>query len=97
MDTDPTAPPEPQWPCEAYGQEGIKLGAWCFFAELHERLCENALECAGRMVAERGRVFDRMQELAAAGDPTGLYLAGEFDSPDQLLGGPQDREDDEQR
>jgi hypothetical protein len=39
------------------------------------------------MAAERQRVFARIQELAADGDEVGIYLAGEFASPEDLLGG----------
>lgn len=74
------------WDCEAYGPEGREHGALCFFSE-GARVCATAAECSSRMAGERGRVFGVIRELAEAGDPVGEYLAGEFTSPDQLLGG----------
>ena len=41
------------------------------------------------MTAERQRVFGRISELAAAVDETAAFLAEEFASPDQILGGDQ--------
>jgi hypothetical protein len=74
--------------CTAYGPEGRESGAVCFFGgELQERSCASLDECASRMAAERQRVFARIQELAADGDEVGVYLAGEFTSPEDLLGG----------
>jgi hypothetical protein len=76
------------WDCSAYGPEGTKVGALCFFfAELNERECSSLEKCRTAMRAERGRVFRRINELAATGDPTAAYLEGEFNSPDQLLDG----------
>ncbi|MFE3105212.1 hypothetical protein [Nocardia tengchongensis] len=81
------ADPEDTWPCEAYGLEGLALGLRCFFSENGHRLCGAAEECHGRMVAARQRLNSRMNELAANGDPTGVYLAERFTHPEQLLGG----------
>lgn len=39
------------------------------------------------MAAERQRVFRRISELAAEGDPAAGFLEGQFANPDQLLGG----------
>ena len=79
------------WTCEAYGPDGVDVGAVCFFTgQLHHRICGSQDECSRRMAAERQRVFDRIHEAAAAGDPTAAFLAGEFTSPDQLLGGGQE-------
>lgn len=76
------------WDCEAYGPEGVKVGALCFLSgELGERVCRTAAECSDQMGGERRRVFGVIQERAAAGDPDFEYLAQEFTSPDQLLGG----------
>lgn len=76
------------WDCEAYGAEGAKVGALCFFSpELGERDCRSAGQCSERMAGERRRVYGRISEMAAAGDPTGEYLAEAFGSPDDLLGG----------
>lgn len=74
--------------CTAYGPDGAIFGALCFFSgELGSRACADAAECRQRMAAERQRVFARIQELAADGDEVGIYLAGEFTSPEDLLGG----------
>jgi hypothetical protein len=77
-----------RWDCEAYGPEGIDVGALCFLAEQGERACVSRVMCRLVVTGERQRMFSRIQELAAQGDETGTYLAGEFTSPDQLLGGP---------
>lgn len=74
-----------QWACEAYGPEGIDIGALCFFAEQDQRACISRAMCSLSMNAERNRVHDRIRELAARGDPVGAYLAQEFTSPDQIL------------
>lgn len=76
-----------QWACPAYGADGAAVGAICFFADLHERSCTSEAVCHGRLAVERRRVFRRITEMAAAGDPVGEYLAAEFTSPDHLLGG----------
>jgi hypothetical protein len=77
-----------QWDCEAYGPEGSEAGALCFIAgELDQRACSSPGECHQAMASERQRVVDRINELAAEGDPTGVYLAGHFKEPGQLLGG----------
>jgi hypothetical protein len=76
------------WPCEAYGPDGLAVGARCFVAgELGRRVCGSAADCAEVMGAERRRVFRRLQELAAAGDPVAVELAEAFGTPDGLLGG----------
>lgn len=76
------------WPCEAYGPDGLEHGARCFLAgKLGERLCGTSIACGYIMAAERRRVFRRIQQLAAAGDPLGMELAAAFTDPDQLLGG----------
>lgn len=80
------------WDCEAYGPEGTKVGALCFLsADLGARVCRTEGECRDQMAGERQRVFGRIGELAAAGDPVGEFLAAEFTSPDQLLGGDEGR------
>jgi hypothetical protein len=73
------------WDCTAYGPEVRAAGALCFFAELNERVCASPEECRSSMAAERQRVFRRISELSAAGDPTGVFLEGEFSNPGQLL------------
>jgi hypothetical protein len=84
--------PAADWPCEAYGPEGLEHGARCFFSpDLGARDCIDPEDCHARMTDERRRVFSRISELAAAGDPVALQLAEDFTSPDQLLGGEEDR------
>jgi hypothetical protein len=79
---------EPEWDCEAYGPDGRGFGALCFLSgELGKRKCVSKAECAGAMGGQRRRVFRRIQELAAAGDPVGVDLAETFTDPEQLLGG----------
>ena len=73
--------------CEAYGPEGRALGALCFGAPQGERTCAGLADCQAVMAAGRRSVYRRIQGLAAAGDPVAEHLAGEFTSPDQLLGG----------
>lgn len=82
------------WSCEAYGQEGNELGALCFIAgDLGRRVCESPKACHAAMTQERQRVFDRINEMAADGDPTAVYLAGEFGSPEEILGGDESTAD----
>ena len=76
-----------EWACEAYGPDGRKAGALCFIAQPGERVCASPGICHLVMAAERRRVFQRIQELAAQGDPAAADLAETFTSPDQLLGG----------
>lgn len=76
------------WDCEAYGPDGTDVGALCFFAEQGQRACVSQAMCRLSMAGERQRMFDRIHALASQGDPEFVYLAGEFTSPDQLLGGP---------
>jgi hypothetical protein len=74
------------WDCEAYGPNDF--GALCFFADPGTRNCRSREECSISVNAARRLLFDRIRELAAAGDPTGIDLAKEFTDPGQLLGGP---------
>jgi hypothetical protein len=81
------------WDCEAYGPDVREGGAVCFISgELGQRVCAHQAECHEVMTAERQRVFRRMSELAASGDPTMAYLEGEFSRPEQILGGGQEPE-----
>jgi hypothetical protein len=81
------------WVCEAYGPESVEFGALCFrTGELAKRVCADQAECHQVMAAERRRVFRRISERAAAGDPAMAWLEGEFSSPEQMLGGGQDQE-----
>lgn len=72
---------ERDWSCSAYGP-GVP--ALCFF-EQASSVCADLAECTARMGDERKRVFRRMQELAAHGDPVWADLADEFTSPEDLL------------
>jgi hypothetical protein len=84
------------WDCEAYGPPAGIGYALCFFAEPGERECASVAVCHSRMAAERLRVFNRIQEMAAAGDPDAVYLAGEFSSSEQLLNAAAPGQDQEQ-
>ncbi len=79
----------PEWPCEAYGPDGIEFGALCFVVEPGKRDCADPATCARTLAVERRRVFRRTRELAASGDEVGAHLEQAFTSPDQLLGGPE--------
>jgi hypothetical protein len=76
------------WWCEAYGTppDGVPPATWprCFMSSTEAR-CSSREACAAGMAAERRRVFQRIQELAAGGDETGRFLAETFTNPDQLL------------
>lgn len=79
------------WHCEAYGPEVAEVGAVCFVSgELGKRVCGHLDECQEVMAAERRRVFRRISELAATGDPAMAFLEEEFTNPEQLLGGGQE-------
>lgn len=78
------------WYCEAYGPEGERVGATCFFGTHGVRDCASRAICTHRLVLERQATFARINELAAAGDPDMIYLAEVFTSPEQLLGGGHD-------
>lgn len=75
------------WPCEAYGPEALEHGARCFLADLDQRVCPNLATCRTVMSWERRQLWQRIQTLAAAGDPVAVDLAAQFHSPDELLGG----------
>ena len=78
------------WYCEAYGPELVVVGALCFIAEPGKRLCADADECHRVMTAQRQRVWQRVNELAAEGDAVGVDLAEAFPRPEQILGGGED-------
>lgn len=74
--------------CEAYGPEAAEAGALCFVSgALGVRVCLTREICTLTMARSRRRLFQRIQELAADGDETGIYLADQFASPEDLLGG----------
>ena len=77
-----------EWDCDAYGADGAEVGALCFRAsELGARVCGGQAECRVFLFWERRRVFARIQDGAATGDPDMVALAAAFASPDELLGG----------
>ena len=81
--------------CSAYGPDGRDAGAICFVSgEPGKRVCTSAEQCHEVMTAERQRVWQRIQDGAARGDPDLAFLAGEFSDPSQLLGGGQDEDGD---
>lgn len=79
-----------EWDCEAYGPEGRRLRALCFFADAGHRVCESPEDCHEAMTLERQRVFRRINELAAGGSPDFEFLSDEVTTPAQLLDGGQD-------
>jgi hypothetical protein len=79
------------WDCEAYGPEIAHTGAVCFIAgELGKRVCASQDACHEVITAERQRVYSRISELAAHGDPVMEDVAGAIGSPGQILGGGDD-------
>jgi len=76
------------WYCEAYGPRAPKAEKLCFVSgDSGARACASPQMCRETMAAERQRVWQRINELAAGGDPVGAYLAEEFTDPGQILGG----------
>lgn len=76
-----------EWACDAYGPDGAAIGALCFRSPTTGvRVCESLAECTTFMATERRRVFRRVSELAAAGDPVAEMLDAEFANPDEILG-----------
>jgi len=92
--TTPTGPPD--FDCTAYGPEGREFGALCFTSELGQRACPSLAACHLVMTGERQRVFSRISEMAAGGDPVGVFLADEFPEPGQILNGDDDTGKDDQ-
>jgi hypothetical protein len=80
-------PEPPDWPCEAYGPDGLEIGAYCFVSDLRQRSCASAAECQRAMTFCRQQVHQRINELAASGDTTAAYLADQFPTPDAIFGG----------
>jgi hypothetical protein len=76
------------WACHAYG-EG-PCAHLCFFIAAG-RTCDTEQECDTRMVAERQRLYQRIQENHAADpdNPNWAHLVAEITSPEELLGGPR--------
>jgi hypothetical protein len=74
------------WACEAYGDDGLAVGALCFLtAESGARVCTSRAACSEAMAGERRRVFRAINERAATGDEVAAMLAEEFPGPDSLL------------
>jgi len=69
------------WHCEAYGADD-RLPK-CFFVSV----CTSSRQCSVRMHAERRRLFDRIQQLGRDQPEVYGWLAAEFRSPAELLGG----------
>ena len=82
------------WDCEAYGPAGKTIDARCFFTDPGARSCSTQAECRDRMAGERTRIYERIQNLAAAGDPIWQYLAEEITDPQQILSGAPPADDD---
>ncbi len=80
-----------EWDCEGQPPGGSAIGALCFIAELGVRVCDSPAACARAMTAARQRLYARISELAAAGDPVGAYLEQEFPGPPALWAGGGDR------
>jgi hypothetical protein len=83
------------WPCEAYGEDGLRFGAYCFTGagtgNAAERTCATPDVCHTRMTAERERLWTRLQIMAEKGDAEDRVIAREvlrgFSGPDDLLRG----------
>lgn len=76
------------WICSAYGEDGARVGALCFFSPTPgTRECLSELQCRLSLHTERRRVWKKINELADAGDPNGVFMRDAFNGPDELLGG----------
>jgi hypothetical protein len=78
------------WPCEAYGTEGLEVGAACFLSpDLGGRVCDTAAQCSRVMGHERRHLYRRLNELAAddTADPVYREILEGITTPDELLGG----------
>lgn len=84
----------PGWDCEAYGPDGREFGAWCFIADQFVRTCASQPECHAVTAGARQQMFQRIQALAASGDPVWVLVAKDFTSPDQIFGGGDDGQDE---
>lgn len=74
------------WRCAAYGPEGPAL---CF-VERVAGPCASAQQCRTQMASERQRLFRRINELAANGDPLMAAISDEFTDPSALLNATDD-------
>lgn len=76
--------PADAWACVAYGR--VPAFA-CFFSEVG-RVCRSDQECETSIAAERQRVWRKIEEGAAAGDPYMVAMSKEITGPDDIFGGP---------
>jgi hypothetical protein len=74
-----------QWACEAYGTDGLAVGALCFYAAQHKRNCISYIVCATRLAAEREQLYARMVELAANGMSDYAEMLKDISGPEELL------------
>jgi len=76
------------WACHAYGEGPC---AHLCFLQAAGPQCTTEQECDTRVVAERERVYARIQARAAQDPADELWagLARDIYSPDRLLNGPQ--------
>jgi hypothetical protein len=79
--------PMTQFDCEAYGpNSGLQSDA-CFMAgDVLLFACHTPHQCAVRMKAERQRIWQAIQRLAAT-DAAWQFLARDVRHPEQILGG----------
>lgn len=75
------------WPCEAYGSDGLHVGALCLFSKDHERKCQSPHICYIQVTEARWRLWDRLHVLARLGDELAVQLLQGVDAPEQLLKG----------
>lgn len=77
---------KPVWACEAYGEDGLRLGALCFFSSYeYHRGCKSLSQCKLNMYNERRRVWKLIQAKASEGDEMAGFLAAAFPTPEGLL------------
>jgi hypothetical protein len=84
--------PRPDWPCEAYGEQGLDLGVLCFVADPGDRSCHSRAACSLVMAAERRRVYVRLQDMAGQTEDRysaeiAAYILAGIDGPGDILGG----------
>jgi hypothetical protein len=75
------------WSCEAYGPELDELrpehAPHCFYELIDP--CQVRVQCRVRMQLERGRVYERLLELAAQGEGYAWMILEDVEGPDDLL------------
>lgn len=76
------------WACPAYGPEGARIGAVCFFSPtLEKRVCWSEAMCRIALHSERHRVWEEINALADQGEQDFVFLRESIEGPDDLLGG----------